>query len=100
MAIYAFNIITSSTEVTRCLTSNISQRQYFVLIRFVSMLMRTLISIWTVLTEEVNVAHMYLLNSFDFALIILHYRVNSLTVFISWYFVSDVKWHRLRGKRR
>ena len=72
MAVNALDIVTRSSEMTWCLTSDVSQRQYLVLVRFVEVIVRTLISVGTIVAEEVDIAHFYLLDPFDFAFIILN----------------------------
>lgn len=85
MAVNAFDILTRSAIITRCLASDISQCRYFVLVRFVEMIVRAFITIRTIATEEVDIAHFYLLHPFDFGLVILNWWINPLAIFIPWY---------------
>ena len=90
MAVNAFDVFTRSAKITRCLASDISQRRYLVLVRFVEMIMRAFFTIRTIVAEEVNIAHFYLLDPFDFGLVILNCWINPLTIFIPWYFRDTV----------
>ena len=96
MAIYALYVIASGAKVARRLSCNAPQGQEFVFVRFVGMRMRTVISIRTVISEEVDVAHVDFLYSFDFAFVVRDHRVNSLSVFVARNAVH-VRWRRLRS---
>lgn len=70
VAINALHFVTTSTKMARRLTGDISQCQYFVFIRLIVMIVRAIVPESTVITQEMNIAHVDLLNSLEFALVI------------------------------
>ena len=64
MAVDAFDVVASSAKSTGRLPGNISERLCFVFVGFVKVVMRALITVGTVTTKEMNVAHVDFLNSF------------------------------------
>jgi len=63
------------------------------------MIMCAVVPVGAIAAEEMDVAHMDFLDSFDFIFIVLYCRVNALAEFVAGYLIGilKVRWLRCRG---
>lgn len=85
MPVDTFDIVASGTKSTGCLARHISEREQFILVGFVKVIVLAVIAIGAVLTKKVDITHLNLLDTLHFTFIILHHGVYPLTKFVSGY---------------
>lgn len=98
MAINALQIVAFTAELARRHAAYISQCCKLVLVRFVVVVVSTRV-VWTVVSQEVDIAHFHLFNALDFLWIVLNDGIDALTSAVARDFLGSLGswlWSRWR----